>query len=109
MAKRKIYARKLIDDRDVLHLAKEFYRYIFIHPELEAEPEWKEIKKFAEDLIVETRYKRADAAEISPDDYRDFLRFYTSLEVRDYDEEREFIFTEKDKRLFLALKMESNK
>ena len=42
---------------------------------------------------------------LDPDDYRDFLRFYTRLEMRDYDKEKEFIFNEKDKKLFLAFNL----
>lgn len=103
MAKRRISAQELICDRDFFHLAKEFYRYIFRHPELETEPEWAEVKAFAEDLIVKTLYEQEEETEKSLDDYRDFLRFYTRLEVRDYDEEREFIFTENDKLFFLEL------
>ena len=55
MTKRKIYARELFRKFDFYHLAKEFYYYIFRYPELESEPEWKEIKEFAEDIIVTHR------------------------------------------------------
>jgi hypothetical protein len=104
MAKRRISAQELICDRDFFHLAKEFYRYIFRHPELETDPVWVEVKAFAEDLIVKTLYEQEEETEKSLDDYRDFLRFYTRLEVRDYDEEREFVFTKNDKRFFMGLK-----
>jgi len=76
---------------------------------LESETEWKEIKEFAEDIIVTHRCLREYGEKLDPDDYRDFLRFYTRLEMRDYDKEREFIFTEKDKKLFLAFNIKKNR
>ena len=105
MAKRKIYAREFINDFDFLHLAKEFYRYIFRFPDLESDAKWKNVKNFAEDFIVTDRCKREKNSEFSPEDFRDFLRFYTSLEAKHYDEDREFIFTEKDIYLFLSLRL----
>ena len=105
MTKRKIYARDLFRKFDFYHLAKEFYYYIFRYPELEAEAEWKEIKEFAEEIIVTHRCSREYGDKLDPDDYRDFLRFYTRLEMRDYDKEKEFIFNEKDKKLFLAFNL----
>lgn len=105
MTKRKIYARDLFRKFDFYHLAKEFYYYIFRYPELEAEAEWKEIKEFAEDIIVTHRCSKRYNDNLDPDDYRDFLRFYTRLEMRDYDKEKEFIFNEKDKKLFLAFNL----
>ena len=109
MTKRKIYARELFRKFDFYHLAKELYYYIFRYPELEAEPEWKEIKEFAEEIIVTHRCSREYGDKLDPDDYRDFLRFYTRLEMRDYDKEREFIFTEKDKMLFLAFNLKKKR
>jgi len=109
MTKQKIYASELFRKFDFYHLAKEFYRYIFRYPELESETEWKEIKEFAEDIIVTHRCLREYGEKLDPDDYRDFLRFYTRLEMRDYDKEREFIFTEKDKKLFLAFNIKKNR
>lgn len=105
MTKRKIYARELFRKFDFYHLAKEFYYYIFRYPELESEPEWIEIKEFAEDIIVTHRCSREYGDKFDPDDYRDFLRFYTRLEMKYYDKEREFIFNEKDKMLFLAFNL----
>lgn len=104
MAKRKIYARKLIKEFDILHLAKEFYRYTIRFPDLEADTKWKQIKEFAEDFLVIDRCKRENNPDFSPEDFRDFLRFYTRLEAKHYDEERKFIFSENDKDFFLSLK-----
>lgn len=37
---------------------------------------------------------------MKPDDYRDFLRFYTSLEIKYEDPKQEFIFSESEKSIF---------
>ena len=89
---------------DFYHLAKEFYRYIFRYPELEADPTWTELKQFAEDLIVAIKFRRDPETKMSKEDFRDFIRFYTKLEMKFYDEEKEFIFTETEKNLFLTLR-----
>ena len=107
MARRKIHARKLINERDFLHLAKEFYRYIYRFPDVEADNKWKEIKIFAEDFIVTSHCKQENSADFSSEDFRDFLRFYTNLETRHYDEEREFIFSEADMDYFFSLQSKS--
>lgn len=103
MTKRKIYAKRLIADLDFYHLAKEFYMYIFRYPELEQDNEWAKIKELAEDIMVESRCRKDYLQEIDPVWYREFLQFYTGLEVKNYDEEREFIFTETDKEIFIYL------
>lgn len=103
MTKRKIYTRKLIVNLDFYHLAKEFYMYIFRYPELEQDNEWVEIKQLAEDIMVETRCRKEYLEDVDPVWYRNFLKFYTGLEVKNYDEEREFIFTETDKMIFINL------
>ena len=95
MAKRKIYAREFINNFDFLHLAREFYRYIFRFPDLEPDTKWKNVKNVAEDFIVMERCKQENSSDFSPKDFREFLRFYTSLEAKHYDEDREFIFTDK--------------
>ena len=105
MTKRKIYAKKLIANFDFYHLAKEFYMYIFRYPELEQDNKWVEIKQFAEDIMVETRCRKDYLEKIDPVWYRKFLKFYTGLEVKNYDEEREFIFSETDKMIFLSFRM----
>ena len=55
MPKRTIYAVDLLRKFDFYHLAHEFYRYTYAHPELEADNEWAEIKKVAEDILVDVR------------------------------------------------------
>ena len=75
MAKRKIYAREFINNFDFLHLAKEFYRYIFRFPDLEADAKWKNVKNLAEDFIVIDRCKRESSSKFSPKDFRDFCVF----------------------------------
>lgn len=103
MARRKIYAKKLLKEFDFYHLAREFYLYITRYPELEADSEWKELKQTAENIIVEIRCNNPYREKLDPVDYRDFLRFYTKLEMRFYDEERKFIFTDKEKQFVLNL------
>lgn len=105
--KRKIYARKLVSEHDFFHLAKEFYRYIYRYPELEVETDWKAIKKYAEEFIVSCHYHK-EKANIKKEDYRDFLRFYTELETKYYDEERIFVFTKNEKEHFLSLMQKMN-
>lgn len=103
MARRKIYAKKLLKELDFYHLAKEFYLYITRYPELEADSEWKELKQTAENIMVEIRCNNPYREKLDPIDYRDFLRFYTKLEVRSYDEEKLFIFTDKERQMLLNL------
>lgn len=71
-----------------------------------ANPELKQQfqDRYAEDLIVAIKFKRDPETEMSKSEFRDFLRFYTKLEMKFYDEEKEFIFTETEKTLFLALR-----
>ena len=101
MAKRKIYASKLIKTKDFYHLAKEFYKYIYRYPELEKKNEWKELKEYAEDFLV--AWHQLHTADIDNDKYRDFLRFYTKLETKYYDEERNFIFTDEERMFFFSI------
>ena len=101
MAKRKIYASKLIKKKDYYHLAKEFYKYIYRYPELEKQIEWKRLKEYTEDFLVAWHELHTD--EIEPDKYRDFLRFYTKLETKYYDEERSFIFTDEERVFFFSI------
>ena len=61
------------------------------------------IKELAEDILVETRCRKDYLQEIDPVWYRKFLQFYTGLEVKNYDEEREFIFTNTEKQLFALM------
>lgn len=108
MKKRKIYAYKLLSEYDVFHLSKEFYKYVYRHPELEEALNWREIKIQTEDYIVREHIRNNKISKSESDDYREFLRFYTNLENRFYDEEREFIFTELEKEHFLSLIMKLN-
>lgn len=103
MPKRTIYAVDLLRKFDFYHLAHEFYRYIYAHPELEADNEWAEIKKVAEDILVDVRCHDRRFEEVDPDWYRDFLRFYNSLEAKHYAEDREFIFEPLHKAIFLKI------
>jgi hypothetical protein len=52
---------------------------------------------------VREHIKNNKISKIESNDYIEFLRFYTSLENRFYDEERDFIFTELEKERFLSL------
>jgi len=101
MTKRKIYASKLIKTKDFYHLAKEFYKYIYRYPELEKKNEWKKLKEYAEDFLV--TWHQLHTEEIENDKYRDFLRFYTKLETKYYDEERNFIFTDEERIFFFSI------
>ena len=103
MPKRTIYAVDLLRKFDFYHLAHEFYRYTYAHPELEADNEWAEIKKVAEDILVDVRCHDGRFEEVDPDWYRDFLRFYNSLEAKHYAEDREFIFEPLHKAIFLKI------
>lgn len=99
---RRIYARKLLHEHDFFHLANEFYRYIFKYPELESDPEWKLLKDTAEDLLVKIHLLRDPECEMSYEEYREFLRFYIGLETKYHGNERKFIFTEREKKMFMA-------
>ena len=103
MPKRTIYAVDLLRKFDFYHLAHEFYRYTYAYPELEADNEWAEIKKVAEDILVDVRCHDGRFEEVDPDWYRDFLRFYNSLEAKHYAEDREFIFEPLHIALFLKV------
>lgn len=83
MGLRIIFANHYIKQRDVFHLAKEYYRYIVKHPKLECRTDWCKLKSAAENMIVFYRMKTNNLEPINETDYRDFLRFYTSLEVKD--------------------------
>ena len=109
MERRKIYAYKLLSEYDVFHLSKEFYKYVYRYPELEETQDWREIKAQAEDYIVREHIRNNKISQFESDDYREFLRFYTSLENRFYDEERELIFTELEKEHFISLIKKLNK
>ena len=98
MAKEIIYAETFLKKLDFYHLAKQFYRYIYRYPELEKDKQWKELKIETENFLVNYRMKRD--SEMKPDDYRDFLRFYTSLEIKYEDPKQEFIFSESEKSIF---------
>lgn len=103
MTKRTIYAIDLLRKFDFYHLAREFYLYIFAHPELEAENEWLEIKKVAEDILVDVRCHDERFDIVDPDWYRDFLRFYSSLEAKNYSEARELVFEPLHKEIFVKI------
>lgn len=94
-----IYANTFLVKSDFYHLAKQFYRHIYRHKELEQESEWKEIKILAENYIVKNRLMFGSGAETPDDKYREFLRFYTELEVK-YEDRTEFIFDDCEKELF---------
>lgn len=96
---KKIYAKEFLDDFDFFHLAKQFYRHIYRNKELEQEPEWKEIKLATENFLVMHRSLSEPKSDVQGEDYRDFLRFYTELEIKS-EEPTEFIFNKREKDLF---------
>lgn len=83
MGSRIVFANRYIKQGDVFHLAKEYYRYIVKHPKIENRKDWCQLKSAAENIIVWHRMKSSYCEPVSETDYRDFLRFYTSLEVKD--------------------------
>lgn len=83
MGYRIVFANQYIKQGDVFHLAKEYYRYIVKHPKKESRKDWQNLKNAAENIIVWHRMKSSYCEPVSETDYRDFLRFYTSLEVKD--------------------------
>ena len=89
-----------LEKLDIYYLAKQFYRHIYRNPELEEESEWQEIKRLAENFLVEHRMILDEETKSTPEDYREFLRFYTGLEVK-YEDPTEFIFDEYEKNIFL--------
>lgn len=95
-----IYAKNFLKKLDIYHLAKQFYKHIYRHTELEEETEWIEIKQITENYLVE--HKLYSDSETTPENYREFLRFYTELEIK-YEEPTEFIFNEFEKRIYLKL------
>ena len=99
MGLRIIFANHYIKQRDVFHLAKEYYRYIVKHPKIESRKEWCKLKSAAENMIVFYRMKSNNLEPINETDYRDFLRYYTSLEVKG--RKVLFIPSEKSKRYLL--------
>ena len=78
-----VFANRYIKQGDVFHLAKEYYRYIVKHPKKENRKDWQNLKNAAENIIVWHRMKSNYCEPVSETDYREFLRFYTSLEVKD--------------------------
>ena len=100
MEKKIIYAKTFLEKLDIYYLAKQFYRHIYRNPELEEESEWQEIKQLAENFLVEHRMILDEETKSTPEDYRDFLKFYTGLEVK-YEDPTEFIFDEHEKTIFL--------
>lgn len=101
MSTTKIYAKDFLRNFDFYHLAKQFYKYIYRYPELEKDKQWEELKIETENFLVSYRMKRD--SEMKPDDYRDFLRFYTSLEVKYEDPIQDFIFSESEKSIFCKI------
>ena len=100
MGLRIIFANKYVKQRDAFHLAKEYYRYIVKHPKIENQKDWCYLKSAAENIIVWHRLNSNYCEPVSETDYRDFLRFYTSLEVKD--RKVLFIPSEKSKRYLLC-------
>ena len=100
MAKEIIYAKTFLNDFDFYHLAKQFNKHIYRHNELEQEPEWKEIKHTTENFLVEYRSVVGVGLETTDEKYREFLRFYTKLEIK-YEDPTEFVFTEQEKEVLL--------
>lgn len=100
MDKEIIRAEVLLKSFDFYHLAKQFYKHLYRHPELEEENEWKSFKKATEDYLVVQRFRRATEIEMSQDDYRKFLRFYTSLEVKGEEPKQELVFNDQEKKFF---------
>lgn len=98
MSSTKIYAKDFLRNFDFYHLAKQFYRYTYRYPKLANDKRWEELKIETENFLVSHRMKRD--SEMDPDDYRDFLRFYTSLEVKYEDPTPEFIFSESEINIF---------
>ena len=50
-----IYAKNFLKKLDIYHLAKQFYKHIYRHTELEEKTEWIEIKQITENYLVEHR------------------------------------------------------
>ena len=100
MSKKVIYAKTFLEEFDFYHLAKQFYKHIYRHPELEEDAEWKTIKTAAEDFLVEHRLVIDEETKSTDEDYREFLRFYTSLEIK-YEDKTEFVFNEQEKAIFV--------
>lgn len=100
MSKTVIYAKTFLEEFDFYHLAKQFYKHIYRHPELEEEIEWRKIKLATENYLVEQRRTIGMGTDSSSEDYRDFLQFYTGLEVK-YEDPTEFIFNENEKKALL--------
>ena len=98
--KKKIYAKDFLKKLDFYHLAKQFYKHIYRHTELEEKTEWQEIKLVTENYLVEHRLY--NDSKTTPEEYREFLRFYTELEIK-YEEPTEFIFSDLEKKIYLKL------
>ena len=91
--------RKLENEDKIINMAHEIVDKKIPVRELEQESEWKEIKILAENYIVKNRLMFGSGAETPDDKYREFLRFYTELEVK-YEDRTEFIFDDCEKELF---------
>lgn len=100
MSKQIIYAKTFLKEFDFYHLAKQFYKHIYRNNELEQESEWKEIKRITENFLVEYRSVVGIGSETTDEKYREFLRFYTELEIK-YEDPTEFVFTEPEKEAML--------
>lgn len=64
---------------------------------------FSDLLSLAEDILVDVRCNDKHFSEVDPKWYRDFLKFYTSLEAKHDKEEREFIFERKHIALFLKI------
>lgn len=100
MKKEIIRAEELLKNFDFYHLAKQFFKHIYRNPELEEIDEWKQLKQSTEDYLVKQRFKQIAKADMTPEDYRDFLRFYTGLEIKYEEPFHEFVFNEQEKKFF---------
>ena len=100
MDKEIIRAEVLLKKFDFYHLAKQFYKHLYRHPELEEEIEWQSFKQATEDYLVMQRFRRVTETEMSQEDYRKFLRFYTGLEVKGEEPKQELVFNEQEKNFF---------
>ena len=58
MDKEIIRAEVLLKKIDFYHLAKQFYKHLYRHPELEEEIEWQSFKQATEDYLVMQRLKQ---------------------------------------------------
>ena len=82
--KRIRFANSFLKSKDTYHLAKEYYYYISAHHKLCAYRKWKILKGITEDILVWHRISNG-TEPITAKDYREFLCFYTSLEIKNRD------------------------